>query len=176
MRRRLRWWMGLSVVGVLMMPGAQAAELKIGSVNPAMVLDNYQRAKDVEQVLQQKGKQKQVELEGRVNELKKLRQSAELLNDQAREAKTREIEEKADEFKRLKTQTERELLRERNQMLKEILEEINQAVSEYAKSNGFSMIVDERFLLYGDSGLEVTEAVLKLLNDRYAAKKGKQTR
>ena len=153
---------------------SEAAELKIGYVKPGEVLDQYQRTKDAEAALQQKGKQKQAELEGRVNELKKLRQSAELLNDQARETKTREIEEKSDEFKRLKTQAERDLLRERNQMLKEILDEITQTVSDYAKGNGFSLVVDERFLLYGEPGLDVTDTVLKLLNDRYAAKKGKQ--
>jgi len=155
-------------------PLVAAAELKIGYVDPAAILDNYQRTKDAEAALQQRHKQKQAELEERVNELKKLRQNAELLNDQAREAKTREIEEKSDAFKRLKTQTERELLRERNQMLKDIVGEINQAVADYAKSNAFSVVVDERFLLYGEPGLDVTDAVLKILNDRYA-KKGKQT-
>ena len=163
----------LGSAGLWRVPGVQAAELKIGFVNPAAVLDNYQRTKDAEAALQQKSKQKQAELEGRVNELKKLRQNAELLNDQAREAKTREIEEKADAFKRIKTQAERELLRERNQMLKDIVGEINEAVAEYAKSNGLSLVVDERFLLYGEDGLDVTDAVLKLLNDRYTTKKGK---
>ena len=162
------------VLASLGCPATQAAELKIGYVNPAAILDNYQRTKDAEQALQQKSKQKQAELEGRVDELKKLRQGAELLNDQAREAKTREIEEKSDAFKRLKVQAERELLRERNEMLKTIVEEINQAVSEYAKGNHFSLVVDERFLLYGESGLEITDAVVKLLNERHAAKKGKQ--
>lgn len=152
-----------------------AGELKVGYVNPAAVLDKYQRTKDVEQVLQQKGKQKQDELEGRVAELKKLRQSLELLNDQAKEAKTREIEEKSDDFKRLKARTERELVRERNQMLQEILEEINQAVSEYAKANGFSLILNGQLLLYGEEAVDVTDEILKMLNDRYAAKKAKKT-
>lgn len=160
----------LGSAGLWRVPGAQAAELKIGYVNPATILDNYQRTKDAEAALQQKSKQKQAELEGRINELKKLRQNAELLNDRAREAKTREIEEKSDAFKRLKTQAERELLRERNQMLKDIVGEINQVVSEYAKGNRFSLVVDERFLLYAEPGLDVTDAVLKILNERYAKK------
>ena len=134
------------------------------------MFDGYQRTADSKHVLEQKGKQKQTELEGDFNELKKLRQSLELLNDQAKETKAREIEERADEFKRLKTRSERELLREQNQLAKQILDEIDQAVAEYATANGFSVILDDRSLLYGEDAYDVTDAVLKVLNQRYAAK------
>ena len=144
--------------------------LKLGYVSLLKAFDGYQRTADSKQVLEQKGKQKQTELEGDFNELKKLRQSLELLNDQAKETKAREIEERSDEFKRLKTRSEREFVQEQNQSAKQILDEIDQAVAEYAKANGFSIILDERSLLYGENAYNVTDAVLKLLNQRYAAK------
>ncbi|MBI3087412.1 MAG: OmpH family outer membrane protein [Candidatus Omnitrophica bacterium] len=149
-----------------------AAELKVGYVDLAKVFDSYRRTGESDQVLQQKSKQKQAELEGRVEELKKLRQSLELLNDQAREAKAREIEEKSDELKRLKSRSERELLGERNEMAKTILQEIGQTVAEYAKTNSFSVVLNQQMLLYGEEAYDVTDEVLKLLNDRYAANKG----
>ena len=152
-----------------------AAELKVGYVNLVKVFDEYQKTKESEQVLEQKGKQKQSELEGRVNELKKLRESLELLNNQAKETKAKELEEKSDEFQRLKTRSERELLRERNQLAREILDEVEQTVGEYAKANGFSVILDRRSLLYGEDGYDVTDEILRLLNDRYA-KSGKAKR
>ena len=151
-------------------PIVWAQELKLGYVSLLKVFDGYQRTADSKQVLEQKGKQKQAELEGDFNELRKLRQSVELLNDQAKETKAREIEERSDEFKRLKTRSERELLREQNQLARQLLDEIDQAVAEYAKANGFSVILDERSLLYGEDVYDVTDAVLKLLNQRYAAK------
>ena len=147
-----------------------AGELKFGYVSLLKVFDGYQRTADSKHVLEQKGKQKQTELEGDFNELKKLRQSLELLNDQAKETKAREIEERADEFKRLKARSERELLREQNQAAKQILDEIDQAVAEYAAANGFSVILDDRSLLYGEDAYDVTDAVLKILNQRHAAK------
>ena len=148
--------------------------LKIGYVNLPKVFDDYQRKQESEQALEQRGKQKQAELEGRFNELKKMRQGLELLNDQAREAKAREVEEKADEFKRLKERSERELLRERNELAKEILDEIGQAVADYAKANGYAVILDQRSLLYGEDVYDVTGEVLKTLNSRYTAKGGKR--
>ena len=149
---------------------SEAGELKLGYVNLLKMFDGYQRTADSKQVLEQKGKQKQTELEGDFNELKKLRQSLELLNDQAKETKAREIEERSDEFKRLKARSEREFAQEQNQLAKQILDEIDQAVAGYAKANGFSLIMDERSLLYGEGAYDVTEEVLKVLNQGYAAK------
>ena len=151
-------------------PLAMAESVKIGYVNLAKVFDEYQRTKESEFGLEQRGKQKQAQLEGQFNELKKLRQGMELLNDQAREAKTREIEEKSDEFKRLKTRSERELVGQRNQVAKGILDEIGQVVTEYAKANGFSLVVDQRSLLYGQDSYDLTDEILTTLNQRYAAR------
>jgi len=170
---RTQWMVaGLLALGAPTAVGAAAAELKVGYVDLAKVFDSYRRTEESDQVLQQKSKQKQAELEGRVEELKKLRQSLELLNDQAREAKAREIEEKSDELKRLKSRSERELLRERNEMAKTILQEIGQTVTEYAKTNRFSVVLNQQVLLYGEEAYDVTDEVLKLLNDRHAANKG----
>lgn len=145
-------------------------ELKIGYVSLLKIFDGYQRTADSKSVLEQKGKQKQAELEGRFNELKKLRQSLELLNDQVKEAKAREVEERADEFKRLKTRSERELVREQSQLARQILEEIDGAVAEYATANGYTVVLDDRSLLYGQQTHDVTDDVLKILNQRYAGK------
>lgn len=154
---------------------AQAAQasLKLGYVDLLKVFEGYQHKQESEQVLEQRGKQKQTELEGRFNDLKKMRQSLELLNDQAKDAKAREIEERADEFKRVKERTERDLLRERSELAKQILDEIDQAVADYAKANGYSVILDQRSLLYGEEIYDVTADILKSLNARYAAKTGK---
>jgi outer membrane protein len=134
------------------------------------VFDSYQRTKDLETGLERKGRERHTQLEGQFKELKQLRQNLELVAEGAREAKVREIEEKSDTFSRLKTRSERELVTERNQLAREILEEIDQAVSEYAKANGFSVILDQRAVLYGQDGDDVTEAVVRLLNERYQSR------
>ena len=151
-------------------PALWAGELRIGYVNLGKVFDGYQRTTESDQVLEQRGRQKQTELESRFNELKKLRQSLELLNEEARGSRAREVEEKSDEFQRLKTRSERELVRERNRLAREILDEIDQTVAEYAKANGFAVILDQRSLLYGEEVYDVTDGVLRLLNERFAAR------
>lgn len=149
-------------------PIVRAEELKIAYVSMAELFDSYERTKTSDADMERRGKQKEAEFETRLSELKKLRQSLELLNDQAREAKTREIEERTDELQRFRTSTARELRRERDQIAKRILQEIQQAVQDYAKANGFALILDDRSVLYGQTVFDATQEVLALLNSRYA--------
>lgn len=176
--RRIVWVVGMLVGMMAAGPAASAAEaqagapMKIGHVNSGRLFRDYQRTKESEASLEQKNKSKQAELEDRVNDLKKLRESLELLNDQAKEAKARELEEKTDEFRRLKAHAEQDLMRDRNQAAQGILEEIKRAVAEYAKANGYTLIVDQSSLLYAEERQDATDEILKTLNDQYASAKG----
>lgn len=148
---------------------AAAQELKVGYIQVEKLVGNYQRTKASEAELEKQGKQKEAELQARVNELKKLRESLELLNDQSKEAKGRELEQKSDELQRFRTNTGRDLARERQQILGEILKDVRQAVDEYAKANGFSLVMRDDALLYALPAIDITDPVLKALNGRYAA-------
>ena len=146
-----------------------AAELKIGYVDVAKVFDGYQRTKASDAILEKKGKEKEAEFEGRMNELKKLRQNLELLNDETREAKTKEVEEKTEELQRFRTSTERDLGRERDKIASVLLKEIQKGIEDYAKANSFSLIFDARSVLCGQEAYDVTDEVLAALNKRVAA-------
>lgn len=149
----------------------EADELKIGYVSLAKVFDSYERTKATEASLEQKAKQKDEELRGRVAELKKLRESLELLSDQAREAKTREVEQKADDLQRFRANTARDLTRERDKFAKVIFQDIQQAIDAYAKTNGFALILKrEDTILYGQTAYDVTDGVLRLLNSKQTTK------
>ena len=152
-----------------------ADEVKIGYVDLATVFDGYDRTKESEKGLERKGEKKQQELRNRAAELSKLRESIELLSNEAREAKVEEIEEKSDQLQRLKTRSERKLLRERNELARDILRDIDRAVADYAKKNNFTLILDQRSVVYVQDAYDLTDQVLEALNARYAAK-GKRAR
>lgn len=175
-KHRVAWCVALAWVGVAWIaPEARAADgaspasspaPKVGFVDLARVFDNYERTKTSDAVLEKEGKQKETELEARMNELKKMRQSLELLNADAREARAREIEEKADELQRFRNTTARDLRRERDKVAKEILNDIEAALKEYAESHGYALIIDSRSLLFGQPAHDVTNDVLSALNKR----------
>ena len=143
-----------------------AEELKVGYVDMAKVFDGYERTKRSDAKLQEEGDRKEAELEGRLKELRKLRESLELLSDEARETKRREIEEKAEELQRFRDRTARDLGHERDKIAQQILNEIRQGIEAYASANGFSLILDSRSLLYSQSAYDVTDEVLTMLNSR----------
>lgn len=148
---------------------APAAQPKIGYVVLAKVIDGYQRTRQSDAKFTERSKQKEGELQARVTELKKLRESMELLNDQARDAKAREIEQKSDALQQFRNAATRDLTRERQKLMGEIADDVQRAVTEYAKANGFTLIVKDEALLYGETAHDVTDDVLKLLNSRFGA-------
>ena len=162
---------GAAAVGVLSPSRAvMSGELKIGYVNLVKVFDNYERTKAADAELEKQGKQKDTELQARLNELKKMREGLELLNEQAREAKTREIEQKTDDLQRFKTNTLREIGRERQKLADTIFVDIQRVIDDYAKANGFSLILQkEKAVLYGEPAYDVTDEIMKLLNSRAQA-------
>ena len=149
---------------------AQAVPAKIGYVNLARLFDGYEKTRASDAALEQKGKQKEAELQGRLDELKRLREGTELLNADARDQKQRQLEEKADELQRLRNSAVRDLRRERDKIAKGLLEEIQQVLEGFAKENGFSVILTSDALLYGQKSYDITDEVLALLNTRGKAK------
>ena len=147
-------------------PVVSAQELKIGYVDMAKVFDGYAKTQTSDAALEKKGKQKEAELKGRMEELQKMRQSLELLSAEAREAKAREIEQRADALQRFRTHTAQDLRRERDAIAKGLLEEIQRGVQAFADANGFSLILDGQAIVYGQDASDVTDEVLAALNGR----------
>ncbi|MBI2495794.1 MAG: OmpH family outer membrane protein [Candidatus Omnitrophica bacterium] len=69
-------------------------------------------------------------------------------------------------MQRFRTAAARDLRRERDKAAKDILQEIRVGIEDYAKANSFSLILDERSLLYGQAAYDATAEMLKLLNSR----------
>jgi outer membrane protein len=161
----------LAILPVQAMPAhaAEASPGKIGYVNLAKVFDGYVKTKQLDATLEKKGKAKEAELEGRMNELKQMRKGLELLADDAKEGKAREIEEKAEELQRFRNTTARDLRRERDKIAKDLLGEIQKALEEFAKANGYSVVLDSQSLLYGQDSHDVSDELLAALNKRATA-------
>ena len=51
--------------------------------------------------------------------------------------------------------------------MREILTEIQKIVSDLAKREGYTYILNDRAAIYGDPQFNVTDVVLKTLNDNY---------
>ena len=63
-----------------------------------------------------------------------------------------------------------DLTKQRDEKIREILLEIEKVVSDYAKKEKFDMVLNDRVLIYGNETLDITDQVLKILNEKFNKK------
>ena len=158
----------------LSMGAAQAQSLdgkKVGYVDLSRVFDEYTKTKEYDAVLEKK----HTEYEGvRNKKMDKIREAqgklALLKEDEKAKLQDSIEKDKADllEFDR---QQQTELKKQRDEKIREILLEIEKVVHDFAEKEKFALILNDRVLIYGEKTMDLTEKVLKLLNDSYSPKK-----
>jgi len=140
---------------------------KIGYVNLSRAFDEYQKTKDFDKELEKKGDMKQDERERLVQDIRKMREELEMMNKSAREKKEADIEAKIKSLQEFDQEAKTDLTDDRDNMVKDILKEMGDVIKEYGEKNGYSIILNDRVLLYGDSGMDLTNEFIKILNDKY---------
>ncbi|MCM8761017.1 MAG: OmpH family outer membrane protein [Candidatus Omnitrophica bacterium] len=143
---------------------ALAKEYKIAYVDLAKVFDEYKKTKESEKKLEEKGKSKEAERTKMVDELRKLKDEQALLSEKAKADKQVIIDNKIKALQDFDRVTRDELVKERNDMLGNILKDIEKVVTEYAKTNGYDMVLNSRMLLYGGEQYDLTNEILSRLN------------
>ena len=140
---------------------------KLGYVDLSRAFDEYQKTKDFDKDLEKKGDLKQEQREKLVKAIRKMRDEADLMNDQARAKKEEDIEAKIKELQEFDQDAKTTLTKERDDMVRDILIEMNEVIREYGEKNGYSIILNDRVLLYGDKTQELTDTIIEILNDNY---------
>jgi len=149
------------------LPAFSESQGKIGYIDLSRAFDEYQKTKDFDKELEAKGDMKQQEREKLVQDIRKMRGELELMNKNAREKKEADIESKIKYLQDFDQEAKADLTKDRDNMVKDILKEMSDVIKEYGEKNGYSIIVNDRVLLYGDSGMELTNEIIKILNDKY---------
>ena len=160
--------MGMSVAGPSV---SYAADQKLGYVDLARVFDEYQKTKDFDKTLEAKGNAKQADRDKMVNDVKKMRDEAELLSAKAKDDKQAAIDEKIKVLQEFDRNTRDALRKERDTMVQDILKEIDVVIQDFGKSQGYAFIFNDRVLVYKGEGNDLTAQVIKALNDSYSKKK-----
>jgi outer membrane protein len=161
----------LVLVMALGLSGSAFAADKIGYVDLARVFDEYNKTKTFDKTLESKGAAKQGDRDKMVNEIKKLRDEAELLGAKAKEDKQAAIDDKIKALQDFDRVTRDDLRKQRDGMVRDILKEIETVIQNYGKSEGYSFIFNDRVLVYKSETADLTNAVIKVLNDSYAKTK-----
>jgi len=172
--RNLLKYVLLATVILAMPVLAQAAD-KIGVVNSQDVVMNSEAGKRAMQDLQNKANAKQQELTRQSDELKKMdenfRKQSVTLSAEAKAKMQGEMEAKFKKMMDDQNTFNQQMGQEQSKMLEPLMKVFDQVVADYAKKNGYSMIVERRAVLFVGSGLDVTTDITK--DFEAAAKRGK---
>lgn len=166
MKRGVVWAVAALFVLGIVGPAAQAyaKEYKIGYVDLAKVFDEYKKTKESEKSLEEKGKVKEEARKKMVDELKKLKDEQALLSEKGKAEKQIVIDNKIKTLQDFDRGARDELVKARNDMLGGILKDIEKVVTEYAKANGYDVVLNSRMLLYGAEQYDLTSEVVTRLN------------
>jgi len=141
-----------------------AKEIKMGYVNLGKTFDEYGKTKQADAVLEKNSTEKEKERQKMVDEISKLKDELELLNDKAKQEKQAVIDDKLKKLQEFVNTTKEELNKQRDDMVKDIVREIDKVIQDYGKQNGYTVILNDRVLVYGEDTIDITQDIIEILN------------
>ena len=165
----MRQKLAISAIGMILgvaffIAQAQAAD-KLGYVDLSKLFDAYNKTKEYDKILEEKQKAYEGEREKKVNEVKQIQDKLNLLTDKEKEAKKADLEQKIQELQGFDRDKTQDLRKERDKKMQDILKDIENAIAEYAKKEGFTLVFNDRVLVYQDKALDITGNVAKILQN-----------
>ncbi|MCM8818956.1 MAG: OmpH family outer membrane protein [Candidatus Omnitrophica bacterium] len=146
---------------------------KIGYVDVKKIFDNYEKAKKVQELFLKDVDAEQKNMDKLQEEIKKLQEDYEkkkdIMKPEERTKKENEIKTKIQEFQKKWTATKQKLDEKGNALEEQLFNEVKSAIAEYAKKNGYVIVInsfDSKLILYGEESCDLTNEIIKLLNKK----------
>lgn len=147
--------------------GAVQAAEKFAYVDLSRIFSEYTKTKDYDKVLGNKENTYSTEREKKVNEVKTFQDKMNLLSDKEKAAKKTDLEEKVKSLQEFDRQKQTDLRKEQDEKMKEILKDIEEAVKKYSEKEGFTLVFNNRVLVYEAKNLDITDKIVEILNKGY---------
>lgn len=167
--KRLRIF-SLLAIFVLLSVGpvhAKAFEGKVGFVDLSRVFNEYKRTKEYDAVLEKESTAFQEERNKMIEKVRDAQSKLALLKEDEKQKMQEDIDKQKQALLDFSRAKGTDLTKKRDEKVREILLEIEKIVSDYSKKEGFTLVFNDRVLIYGDQQLNITDTVIKLLNDNY---------
>jgi len=136
-----------------------AGDLTIGYINLAKIFDGYNKVSD--------SSKKMDKVKNEVNtmlaDMKKMNEGFDTLSEAAKEERKKQIMSKQEEIRKMAT----DIKKDEEHVLREILKDIENVSKELRKKKKLTYIIDDRLIIDGPKNKDLTEDILKMLNERY---------
>ena len=156
--------------GLTVMTGAAFAAEKFGYVDLSRLFSEYGKTKDYYKTLTEKQNIYEGEREKKVGDVKQFQEKLNLLSDKEKETKQGDLQAKVKTLQEYDRQKQTDLRKEQDEKMKEILKDIEEAVKKYSEKEGYTMVFNDRVLVYQNKSLDITDKVSAILNSGYKKK------
>ena len=155
------------VFATSILTGVAFAADKFGYVDLSRIFSEYGKTKDYDKLLSDKENVYSKERDKKVSDLKQMQDKISLLTDKEKETKKTDLDSKLKTFQDYDRQKQTDLRKEQDEKMKEILKDIEETVKKYAEKEGYTMVFNDRVLVYENKGLDITDKIVVLLNNSY---------
>jgi outer membrane protein len=90
-----------------------------------------------------------------------------LLSDKEKDAKKSDLDSRVKSFQDYDRQKQTDLRKDQDEKMKEILKDIEEAVKQYAEKEGYTLVFNDRVLVYQNKSLDITDKIVDILNKNY---------
>jgi Skp family chaperone for outer membrane proteins len=147
--------------------GNAAAADKFAYVDLSKIFSEYGKTKDYDKSLGDKQAGYETERDKMVNDIKKFQDKLNLLNEKEKETKKGDLESKIKGLQDYDRQKQTDLRKEQDERMKEILKDIEDAVKGYAEKEGYTMVFNDRVLVYQAKSMDITDKIIDIVNKGY---------
>ena len=146
---------------------AQAADVKIGFVSIAKILNGSPQAEAASKRLEQEFAPRKKGLDEALKSLRKqeekLAKDGAVMSDSQRRNLENDIRNQARELKRTSDEFREDFNLRRNEELGKFQKQVLDVINNVAKEEGFDLVINDQATLYASSQVDVTDKVLKRL-------------
>jgi outer membrane protein len=152
------------IFSLALFTGVSQAADKLGYIDLSRTFSEYNKTKGYDKTLSDKEKTYTEERDKKVADLKTFQDKLSLLNDKERAAKQTELQAKLKTFQDSDRQKQADLRKEQEERMKELLGDIQEAVKKYSEKEGYTIVFNDRVLVYQSKSMDITNQIVEILN------------
>ncbi len=147
---------------------------KIGYVDSVKIMDDYQERVDVEARFKTKadamGRKRDSISQAFQMELQQFQSKAQSMSQQSAQEEYSQLQQRGQQIGQRLQQEEQQLQQNSQSQMDSLVKKVKKEIRAYGKANGYTYILgggEGGSVIYGDDAQDVTEEILKILNDKY---------
>jgi outer membrane protein len=157
-------------LGVGAVQAADMSQIKVAVVNVQQVLQQSPRVAELSKKLEAQFKGRQTKINDEQKALQasvdKFNKESPTMNDKTRADTEKSISNTRAALVKEVVQYQQDLQKEQNKIMQGLLNDLNGIVSNIAKTNSYSLVLDAQAVIYAADGNDITKDVAKQFNNK----------